>query len=411
MNAAQALAKVLPENWRVVVIDRNSHLNHIFVFNRYSVISGHEPKAFVPYKRLFWPEDQGIRQPPKVVGPHKVLQATVTGINAHSLTLSRAIPDEGISEPKISFDYLVYALGSHLPEPIDLWGSISLASVPHDGTKAQGIEFLKRARNQIKEAPSILVVGGGALGIQYTTDIAEAFPDKPVTLLHSRKQLLPRFDVKMHDQVVERMSELSVNLLLGERLDLSSVSASALNTNEEHVLRTTSGREIRAGLVLLCTGQKPNTELLRKFAPDAIVADGPNKGFIRVNRSLQIAVPSTTGPDEVRIPYPHIFAIGDAADAFGANKAARYANEQARLAANNIAKLIKGQEGQASETEPLDQYTPGPPGIKISVGLHNAIYQRGANVGAMADQPEDWGAPAMWKRLGYTDLQETDINE
>ena len=37
-------------------------------------------------------------------------------------------------------------------------------------------------------------------GSEYATDIAEAFPDKPVTLLHSRKQLLPKFDVKMHEQ-------------------------------------------------------------------------------------------------------------------------------------------------------------------------------------------------------------------
>ena len=97
------------------------------------------------------------------------MQATVTGIDTHSLTLSKAIPDAGIPEPKLSFDYLIYALGSHLPEPIDLWGSTSLASVPHDGTKPQGIEFLKRARKQITDAPSILVVGGGALGIREQT--------------------------------------------------------------------------------------------------------------------------------------------------------------------------------------------------------------------------------------------------
>lgn len=157
----------------------------IFVFNRYSVIPGHEPKActcltdiqntrlifnlsliVVPYTRLFWPEDQGVRQPPKVAGPHKILHATVTGIDAHSLTLSRALPEAGVPEPRLSFDYLVYALGSHLPEPIDLWGPVNLASVPHDGTKPRGIEFLKRARKQITEAPSILVVGGGALGIR-----------------------------------------------------------------------------------------------------------------------------------------------------------------------------------------------------------------------------------------------------
>ena len=49
---------------------------------------------------------------------------------------------------------------------------------------------------------------------------------------------------------MERMSALNVNVILGERLDLSSVPTSALNTSEEHVLRTISGREIRASLVV-----------------------------------------------------------------------------------------------------------------------------------------------------------------
>ena len=82
------------------------------------------------------------------------------------MTLSKAIPDAGITEPKLSFDYLVYALGSHLPEPIDLWGSVNLGSVGYDGTKPKGIEFLKSAQNRVKAAPSVLVVGGGALGIR-----------------------------------------------------------------------------------------------------------------------------------------------------------------------------------------------------------------------------------------------------
>lgn len=49
--------------------------------------------------------------------------------------------------------------------------------------------------------------------------------------------------------VVQRMKDLGVDVILGERLDLSSVPTSALNTTEEHVLRTLSGREIRASLV------------------------------------------------------------------------------------------------------------------------------------------------------------------
>ena len=73
---------------------------------------------------------------------------------------------------------------------------------------------------------------------------------------------------------------------------------------------------------LLCTGQRPNTELLRNLAPNAIVDDGPNKGQVRVNRALQLAVPSTKPccPDGLHAEHSHMFVIGDAADAFGATK-------------------------------------------------------------------------------------------
>ena len=95
-----------------------------------------------------------------------MLHATVTGLDANSVTLSRAVPEAGLTEPRLPFDYLIYALGCHESEPIDLWSTQNLGSLPYDGTKPRGIEWLKAAQKRIKDAPSVLVVGGGALGIR-----------------------------------------------------------------------------------------------------------------------------------------------------------------------------------------------------------------------------------------------------
>lgn len=35
--------------------------------------------------------------------------------------------------------------------------------------------------------------------LEFATDIADVYPEKPVTLIHSRGQLLPRFDKWMHE--------------------------------------------------------------------------------------------------------------------------------------------------------------------------------------------------------------------
>lgn len=86
----------------------------------------------------------------------------------------------------------------------------------HDGTKTKSRQWLRTAHHKIKGATSVLVVGGGALGVrecnqptscmglhdrftEFATDIADVYPTKEVTLVHSRDHLLPRFDKWMHD--------------------------------------------------------------------------------------------------------------------------------------------------------------------------------------------------------------------
>lgn len=135
--------------------------------------------------------------------------------------------------------------------------------------------------------------------------------------------------------VLSSLEALGVDTVLGERLDLASA--------HKPLVRTESGREILADLVvrlvtlvlpakcedspqLLCTGQKPNTSMVASVLPNAI----DESGFIRVARSMQIAVPDDNELEEdaVRVPHAHMFAIGDAADAFGAMKAGHCAYYQ-----------------------------------------------------------------------------------
>lgn len=91
---------------------------------------------------------------------------------------------------------------------------------------------------------------------------------------------------------------------------------------------------------------------MRSLVPSAIVPDGPSKGMIRVNRLMQVGVPATSQPDHLtdslselsldsdnvhssdvpmNVPYPHLFAVGDAADTFGAINAGHTAYAQVRL--------------------------------------------------------------------------------
>jgi len=85
--------------------------------------------------------------------------------------------------------------------------------------------------------------------------------------------------------------------------------------------------------------------------------------------SLQSHVPPTAsapGSEHEDEDLSHIFAIGDVADT-GAIQAGHTAYWQAEVAARNILRLIDRVEGRA--TEELEVYKPGPPAIKVTLGL------------------------------------------
>src|ERR1700761_5386216 len=192
--------------------------------------------------------------------------------------------------------------------------------------------------------------------------------------------------------VVNALNELGVQIRLSSRLDLSSLKS------KSHTVRTMSGETLAADLLLLCTGQTPNTGLLKDVAPDTI--DETKQAHVL--RTLQLAPippvlpdtnsdtdsddvasllaelglePDDTSSTETETPYENIFVIGDAADAFGAIKAGHNAYFQGEVAARNILRLIDGDDE-------LERYQPGEPAIKVSLGLVSVafftLYTRGS---------------------------------
>ncbi|KAH9914403.1 FAD/NAD-P-binding domain-containing protein [Epithele typhae] len=395
-RAAAILAQGLPHGWRLVL-------------PRYAVLPGHDShKAFIPYNNVVLPLGTGstlgsfvsaaYTDPARTV----LLHASVTSLATHTSPLT-----------------LIYALGSHLPSPINLWNpaaeNVEKAEVLDvaRGTKEGGVAFLMQFQLRVSRAASVLVVGGGALGIHVAADIAGIYPAINVALQHSRHRLLPRFHESMHSEC--NLSALNVCTILGDRLDLASLHDNK-HCNGERVVHTQTGHKVQAELVLLCIGQTPDTQLLRDAFPQSVVADGPDKGLARVRRTLQLSepvhesepptavhdfsmlsvvtastsagplstepspanVPSTDASDpatsadasetpsqadeaqlediedaRTRLAAAHIFAIGDSVDALGAVNAGHNAFFQGEVAAQNVVRLIKRDEREqrAEKTE------------------------------------------------------------
>lgn len=150
------------------------------------MIPSHANKAFVPYTHAFdaRPGDPafGFPTPPTTPTSQSAelesklrvwIHGNVSSLNSHSVTftlLSSENPDHTVGEVEtIEFDYLVYALGASLPSPVDVWGEESssqqLQGVPM-GCKTRGVGYMHQRAATMKRAKSVLVVGGGALGIR-----------------------------------------------------------------------------------------------------------------------------------------------------------------------------------------------------------------------------------------------------
>jgi apoptosis-inducing factor 2 len=181
--------------------------------------------------------------------------------------------------------------------------------------------------------------------------------------------------------------------------------------------------------------------------PDCIVPEGPSKGLVRVTRSLQVAVPKKTGgaqSGDLEVADPHLFAVGNCADAFGAVASGRTAHYevsseniesllvlisiciQGEMAAKNILKLIARDEGKADATEELEQFNAPPPAIKLTIGLvrkvqellvflyaddithtqRRALLEMNGRVGMQDDLAVDLDSPGVWTLFGLQPTEE-----
>jgi NADH dehydrogenase FAD-containing subunit len=195
---AKQIALSLPSNgrYRVVVIEPNSHFQFTWVFPRFCVIPDNEHKAFIPY------------------GPFlsDVPEGSIAWIRDRVTTLSRD-EVELSSGKKIPYDFCVLATGSGAgvrnPTPLP-------TRVP-SADRADGIDDLRAMQLRIKNAKQIVVVGGGAAGYELSTDCKSLYPEKEVTLVHSRAAAMHRFGPALQKIARDSLESLGVKLYLNER--------------------------------------------------------------------------------------------------------------------------------------------------------------------------------------------------
>jgi NADH dehydrogenase FAD-containing subunit len=155
---------------------------------RFAIVPHHEHKAFIPYSGVFATIPDA--------GRHAVVKARAVSLQPKKLTLDR----EWQGSKELSFDYLVTATGTCLSPP----------GTMESDEKAPSVQYFKNYQQGIRQSKSIVVIGGGAVGVQMACDLKEIFPEKDVTLIHSRDKLMPLYHENLSNIIKDRFKELGV---------------------------------------------------------------------------------------------------------------------------------------------------------------------------------------------------------
>ncbi|WP_067780707.1 NAD(P)/FAD-dependent oxidoreductase [Actinomyces vulturis] len=315
-----AVAKALDEVAEVTLIEQKDRfVNHAAAL-RATVDPEWAEKIFIPYDNL--------------LKNGRVIHGTVLKTNGTSVSVS------GMDE-EIEADHLVLATGTAYPFPAKhLESSAAIA-------KAR----IERAYNNLKQSGRVLIVGGGAVGIELAGEITSYFPEIEITLLESGPDILTSGDYKpeLRESIRKQLQERGVKIMVGDSLSyLPPVDVGVLSPFR---VMTQGGTQIKADMWFRAYGSSAATGYLGRDYAEVRHYDGT----IRVDDHLRV------------LDHPCVWAIGDITDV-RESKRADAARAHAEVVAANIAAMIRGEEPNAI-------YAPGKEWVVLPLGPNGGASQ------------------------------------
>ncbi|KAF9946887.1 Apoptosis-inducing factor 2 [Mortierella alpina] len=329
------LLQRLPKDSRVAItlVESRDARYHCIASYRALVQKDFAKNLWIPYTNLF-----------PAGSPHKIVRAKVEHVlHDHVLVAPTVDSSSDTSAPlqKIEFDYLLIATGSMVPSPAK-WRVTS---------SAKGIELMDQTRRDMEQCKRIVVIGGGACGVEIAGEIKYAFPDKSVTLIHDMPALVdyPKFPDSFKNEARRYLEKQGVEVILNERVEIEGLSReNSVQRADRTIQLKGSDRTIESDLQFFSIGMQVDTSIMSTLSPpessktstddqkktadpfDYNTMLDPKTKAIRVKPTLQLE----------NEHFPNIFAVGDVstADPVPTCMAAVAAGE---TAARNLVKLIR----------------------------------------------------------------------
>jgi NADH dehydrogenase FAD-containing subunit len=314
--AGIAVAKALDERTRVTLVEPRDAFVHNVAALRAAVDPSTAARIFLPYDRLL---EHG-----------EVIRDRAVRVDGAQVELA--------SGTVLRPDFIVLATGSSYPYP---------AKSDQDDS-ADAIARYQHTHEQLGAARRVMLLGAGAVGLEFAGEIAAAWPDKAITLVDQAAEILPGpYGPALRDELNRQLDQLGVQRVLGASLvERPSTQPGELGDFD---VSTTTGNRVEGDIWFRTYGVQPTTDYVAGELAGALATGA----YLRVTPRLTV------------VGHDRVYAIGDIAD-IDINRAS-VAGRQAQLAAANILAANDGEDGS--------NYTPNPVSIMLPLGPEHGAGQ------------------------------------
>jgi NADH dehydrogenase FAD-containing subunit len=290
-----------------------------------------DPKDFfeVPYARLRCIVEPKFAERSIMKHSEYLKKGTFLETSAKSVSGQELVTESG---ERVPFDFLIIGTGTTFSGPT---------------TKEELLKFYQAENARLQAAETVLIIGGGPVGVELAGEIATDFPNKKVTLVHGGERLVEFLGPKASTKALKWLQSKKVTVMLNDRIDTEGLAGPDCVTKK--------GQAIKADAHFVCVGKLVGSSWLKGSDLESAV---DSNGRVMVDRNMRVQ------------GHSNIFAVGDVSNTKEI-KQGYLATKQAAVVTENIKKSVKDPF-----TAKLTEYNPATaPFAIVSLGRNLGLMQ------------------------------------
>jgi len=264
--------------------------------------------------------------------PYKNFMGRATHIQGKVVALADDIARIALidgTERMLPFDYAVIATGSRYIDPL-----IKAEATTETERSAE----ISAMNQRLRGARSVVVAGGGPVGVETAAELRETFPNLTVTIVHGGSKLLERAPNRFPGWAEQALRPGGVNFVFNDRVTVPDPGVQP----DDGKVRTNAGRTIEADVVIWAGGVVPVTDYVAASWPASVQPDG----LLRVDPFLRLQ------------DHPRVFVAGDVTN-LPEGRLAIISGLHAKSIVANLKKLLASPAPEAAKLRPYKPALPG----------------------------------------------------